>query len=244
MCSLPHGREHLAWSLVSSGPPTIREKRVMSEGPGSQLHIVTVDERGFDEAVDVLSEAFYDYPVMRFVVGEVGDDYGRRLRHLVSFFTRARFVRGDLVLAVVEDDVMQAVANINLPREAPAAEASSVDPLEPYRRKVWADLGNAARDRYEAYGRAADGAPFPEPHYHLGMIGARRSQKGKGHARLLLDRLHALSADHAVSRGVSLATELERNLTLYEHFGYRIVSHERVAADLETWGFFRSNPAS
>ena len=205
----------------------------------SEARIKAVSRSQFDEAVDVLSEAFFDYPVMRFVIGEAGDDYPRRLRHLVSFFTQARFTRGDLVLAVVENGEMQAAANVNLPRDSPIEFPEGVDPLEPYRQRVWDDLGLESRERYEAYGRAADSAPFPEPHFHLGMIGARRRATGRGHARLILDHLHALSADHPESLGVSLATELPRNLSLYEHFGYQIVSHERVSPDLETWGLFR-----
>jgi GNAT superfamily N-acetyltransferase len=181
---------------------------------------------------------------MRYVVGEAGNDYPRRLRRLVSFFTQARFSRDDLVLAVRKGGRMVAVANINLPRESPIEFANGVDPLAPYRQQVWDDLGPEARERYEAYGRAADGAPFPEPHYHLGMIGARQGSVGKGHARLLLDHLHELSSSHPASLGVSLATEVRRNITLYEHFGYRIVSHERVGEGLETWGFFRSDRPS
>ena len=73
------------------------------------------------------------------------------------------------------------------------------------------------------------------------MIGARRADAGKGHARRLLDHLHALSATHPDSRGVSLSTENPRNVSLYEHFGYRIVSHEQVGETLETWGFFRED---
>ena len=202
-----------------------------------------MSREGFEEAVDVLSEAFFDYPVMRFVIGDAGDDYPRRLRHLVSFFTQARFTRRDLVLAVVENERMVAAANINLPREGPLEFPDGTDPLEPYRKRVWADLGLEARARYEAYGRAADSSPFPEPHYHLGMIGARREAAGQGHARRLLDHLHELSDDHPASLGVSLATELPRNISLYQHFGYQIVSHERVAPELETWGFFRAGSA-
>jgi GNAT superfamily N-acetyltransferase len=203
--------------------------------------IETVARDGFEEAVDVLSEAFFDYPVMRFVIGEAGDDYARRLRHLVSFFTEARFARQDLVLAVVENSRMAAVASINLPRETPVELPGGVDPLEPYRQAVWDDLGSEARARYEAYGAAAEKSPFPEPHYHLGMIGAARAAAGKGYARLLLDHLHDLSADHPSSLGVSLATEKRRNITLYKHFGYKIVAHEEVGGGLETWGFFRSD---
>jgi ribosomal protein S18 acetylase RimI-like enzyme len=214
----------------------------MSEESRGELRIETVNRDGFQEAVDVLSEAFFDYPVMRYVIGDVGEDYSRRLRHLVSFFTEARFTRKDLVLAVIEAGKMVAVASINLPREGPLEFSGGIDPLEPHRQKVWTDLGPEARVRYEEYGAAAASAPFPDPHYHLGMIGVRRDAAGKGHARRLLDYLHRLSADHPSSLGVSLATENPRNVSLYEHFGYSIVSHEKVG-DMETWGFFRPDPS-
>ena len=178
---------------------------------------------------------------MRFVIGEAGDDYARRLRRLVAFFTEARFLRDDLVLAVVVAGEMAAVANINRPRSESSGLAPGEDPLEPHRQDLWNDLGREARARYEAYGAAAGLSSFPEPHYHLGMIGARRRCAGQGHAGRLLNHLHDLSESHASSLGVSLATENPRNITLYEHFGYRIVSREVVGDGLETWGFFREN---
>ena len=147
----------------------------MPDGSRTEPRIEAVSRDGFDEAVDVLSEAFFDYPVMRVVIGEAGADYARRLRKLVAFFTEARFTRQDLVLAVVEDSQMTAVANINLPRQAPLDFAGGVDPLEKHRSRVWSDLGPDARARYEVYGEATARCVFLEPHYHLGMIGARRS---------------------------------------------------------------------
>jgi GNAT superfamily N-acetyltransferase len=71
------------------------------------------------------------------------------------------------------------------------------------------------------------------------MIGARKSHAGKGLGRKLLEAVHALSLDDPDSCGVTLTTEDPGNLPLYEHFGYKVVGHERVSADLETWGFFR-----
>jgi len=203
-----------------------------------EFHIQPVTREGFDEAVEVLCEAFYDYPVMRFVIGEVGDDYSRRLQKLIAFFTEARFVRNDRVLAVRDGSRMVAAANINLPGSGIAP--GEADPLEPYRDRVWADLGAAARARNEAYGEATAKFIYPEPHFHLGMIGVRRDAAGDGHGRRLLDALHEISATDPDSRGVSLTTEVPRNLTLYEHFGYRRVGHETVGG-IETWGFFRSD---
>ena len=39
--------------------------------------------------------------------------------------------------------------------------------------------------------------------------------------------------------GVTLTTEDPSNVPLYEHFGYQVVGHARVAPGLESWGFFR-----
>ena len=44
-----------------------------------------------EEAVAVLCDSFYDYPVMRHVIGEAGDDYDMRLQTLIGFFVAARY---------------------------------------------------------------------------------------------------------------------------------------------------------
>ena len=92
------------------------------------------------------------------------------------------------------------------------------------------------------FGMASGRQRLPVGPVNLSMIGVRHSHAGRGLARLLLDEVHALAEADATSSGVSLTTETQRNLPLYEHFGYRITGHARVSAELETWGFFRPNP--
>jgi hypothetical protein len=48
-----------------------------------------------------------------------------------------------------------------------------------------------------------------------------------------------MSAADPASAGVTLNTEDPRNVALYQHLGYEIIGHAAVAAELETWGFFR-----
>ena len=141
------------------------------------------------EAVDVLSEAFHDYPVMRYVIGAAGDAYASRLRAMLTFFTSARFIQDELVTgAVTTDDVVVGVANSTLPgtQRSPAI-------LGTEREAVWRELGADALARHEAYGSAT--APFAvdRPNYHLAMLGVRRSHAGTGVARRLLDALHDTS---------------------------------------------------
>jgi GNAT superfamily N-acetyltransferase len=187
-----------------------------------------------EDAVTVLCDAFRDYPVMRYVLGPSGD-YDRRLRTLIGFFVSARVYRDEPVLGVHDrDGSLSAVAILSLPGERAAPEA-----LATRREEVWAELGAAERERYEAYGAAC--APFivASPHYHLNMIGVRRSHAGRGLARKLLESVHRLSDADGRSSGVSLTTETEQNLPLYEYFGYRRIGHAVIGDRLETWGFFR-----
>jgi len=51
--------------------------------------------------------------------------------------------------------------------------------------------------------------------------------------------VHRMSQADADSAGVTLTTEDENNIALYEHFGYHVVGHDVVVPGLETWGFFR-----
>lgn len=182
----------------------------------------------------VFSDAFRDYPVMRHVLGHV-DPYERRLHRLVELFVSGRAYRNEPMLGI-RDSAGQLVgaATTTLPtaQDPPAAFVE-------VRESIWSELGADARGRYEAFIAATQQFPFSAPHYHLNMIGVRRSHQGQGLARILLDAVHTLSDDSAESSGVSLTTELPANVELYRHFGYTIHGHARVADELETWVLFR-----
>jgi GNAT superfamily N-acetyltransferase len=156
----------------------------------------------------------------------------------VAYFTEARFCRQYPVLGIESGQgAVVAAANVNPPQRLPAPES-----LKQSYARLCETLGAPAMARYEAFAAAC--APFePEaPHYHLGMIGVVGAERGRGHARRLLDAVHAMSREEPASAGVSLTTETPRNLPLYEHFGYRVVGHGLTPdAGLETWTLFRAD---
>jgi GNAT superfamily N-acetyltransferase len=187
-----------------------------------------------EDVVTVLCDAFHDYPVMRYVLGPDGD-YDRRLRTLIGFFVSARIFRNEPVLGVYDrNGILSAAAVVSLPGQGETPEA-----LATRREEVWAELGTAERARYEAYAAACARFTVASPHYHLNMIGVRRSHVGRGLARKLLESVHRLSDADGGSSGVSLTTETERNLPLYEYFGYRRIGHAVLDEGLETWALFR-----
>lgn len=189
------------------------------------------------EIVSVFCDAFWDYPVMRYVLGPT-EPYAQRLDRLVELFVSGRAYRNEPMLGIRDAaGKLAAAATVTLPtvQEPPAAFVA-------LRERIWGELGGRARAAYEAFIAATQQFPFSGPHYHLNMIGVRRSHQGRGLARILLDAVHGISDGSAESAGVSLTTELPRNVELYRHFGYEVHGHARIADDLETWVLFRRRP--
>ena len=191
------------------------------------------------EIVSVLSDAFHDYPVMRYVLGpdapDAGAPYPVRLHRLVQLFASGRAYRQDPMLGLRDDRgvlIGAAVMTQPNPPEPPPAFVA-------LRESIWAELGSAPRSRYDTYAGAANFFAPMGPHHHLNMLGVRRAHQGLGHARELMAAVHEITAADPQSAGTSLTTEVSQNVALYERFGYRVVGHVRVAPGFESWGMFR-----
>lgn len=202
------------------------------------MEILHLDGDQASAVADVLCEAFRDYPVMRYVLGQTRD-YDERLRRLVEYFVDARLYRGEIMLGIrlddAPDDALAAAALVSKPDSVTPPEMTEA------REQLWRLIGSDARRRYETFGRAAGSFELPEKHLHLNMIGVRRAVQGRGFGRALMEAVHGLSVSDPESAGVSLTTELEENVPLYEHFGYREVGSRSVDRAFTTHVFFRAD---
>jgi len=187
------------------------------------------------DVVSVLVESFADYPVMRFVVGDA-PGYMARLETLLTYFVTARVLRDEALLGVRGDGGLQAAAMVSWP-----GARTSPPELDAMRDAMWDRLGADTLARYQAFGAATAPFAIEAPQLHLNMIGVRRAAQGLGLGRMVLDAVHALSESDAASTGVSLSTEVERNVPLYEHFGYEVTGSAIVASTFTTWVMFRRN---
>jgi GNAT superfamily N-acetyltransferase len=190
------------------------------------------------EITSVFCDAFYDYSVMRHVVGEVGDLYDRRLNLLIGFFVAARVLRGDPILGIRNEDGRLIAAATLTPPNSPDAPPE----LSTRREIVWTELGDGARSRYENLGNVWQDFGVATPDLHLNMIGVCGDHAGSGLGRTLLEAVHQIAEADNMVTGVTLTTEMAANVSLYEKFGYLVIGHKEVTGDLETWGFFRPNP--
>ncbi len=196
---------------------------------------VRLESSAADDIVDVMSDAFYDYPVMRYVLGDSGPDYERRLYLLNHLFVMGRALRNEPLIGIVENGTLCAAATMSYPDK----QAPSPTGLEALRDDVWLELGTEARDRYERCVAAWAPLAVDLPQIHLNMIGVRRTLHGQKLGRRLLDEVQAISRQTPGSRGVSLTTELPRNVELYQHMGYEITGEVNVTPELKTWALFR-----
>ena len=198
------------------------------------MSIKYLSENNTSEVANVLSEAFYDYPVTRYVLGNKSD-YNERLNKLVGFFIAARVLRNEPILGIYNSkNTLIAAAIVTLPGDIPVPEK-----LIKQREILWKELGNEEQIRYEKYGDAAGFLLPKEPHHHLNMIGVIPEYKGRGLSRKLINEVEKIVASHPQSTGLSLNTENESNVKLYTHLDFNEIGHARVDDNLETWAFFK-----
>jgi hypothetical protein len=138
-----------------------------------------------DAAVSVLSDAFYEYPVMRYVLGP-GRDYDERLRKLIGFFVMARVERGEPLLGLYDPEgELAGAALVTLPGNRQSPESVGI-----LRESLWEDLGLPARERYDEFTAAWARLTPDTPNHHLNMIGVRRKDMGRGFGRRLLEAVN------------------------------------------------------
>ena len=87
------------------------------------------------EIVSVLSESFFDYPVMRFILGSE-PEYSNRLEQLIEFFVMSRVLKRETLLGIRGAGGLAAAALVSFP-----GRDSGPDPLLELRDATWAELG-------------------------------------------------------------------------------------------------------
>ena len=187
---------------------------------------------GVDDAesvVDVLSEAFFRYPVMRYVLGDE-EPYSQRLHRLVGLFVAGRWTRGQPMLGLRGDDRRLLAAALLVP------PGDDVVPWELrwLREDVWGALGAAAQQRYERFA-AAVALPPGDNVWQLSMLGVRRAVQRVGFGARLLRAARRLVEGAGDSGLLCLSTENPANVDYYRAQGFVPFAHAQVAPGLESW---------
>ena len=198
----------------------------------SALQVERVSRADADHVIAVLCESFRDYPVMRFVLGDEGD-YDARLRRMIGLFVTARTLLDDVIFGIREGGELVAVATTSNPAR-PAHPDFAV-----LRDEVWSELGAESAERYQRCVTAWQLMESHVPQLHVNMLGVRRAYQALRLGTRLLDAVHALAEFTPGCVGVTLTTEVTRNVRFYQNRGYQVIGNVRIEPELETWSFLR-----
>ena len=180
----------------------------------------------------VLTDAFLHYPVMRLVSGPE-PDAAWRIAQFIGYFVYRRGALGGPLLGLFVDGELVGAATMTLPEEPAASPV-----LDAERETMWTAIGPGARERYDLYSAVAKTFQAPKPHHHLNMLGIAHAYQGRGFARPLLEAAFELTRADQTSTGLTLTTELEPNVRLYEHFGFRQTGRARVGDAFDSWALY------
>lgn len=196
------------------------------------LEVARVPRAQSAEVVDVLCEAFRDYPVMRYVLGHDGN-YDGRLRRMIDLFVAARTLLDDVVFGISDEMGLVAVATTSDPARPAHPDFAA------RRDAVWGALGPAAAERYQNCVRAWESMASAVPQLHVNMLGVRSAYRTFGLGGRLLKAVHALADTVPQCQGVSLTTETPRNVKFYQGHGYQVIGNAPISSELESWSFMR-----
>jgi len=189
-----------------------------------------LDDTCADEVTALLCEAFFDYPVMRFVLGDT-PDYAGRLVRLIGLFTAGRWLRGHPVLGLRAGDGTLQAAITMTPRGAFDTPPALVE----LAGATWGTLGAETKQRYATLCEAWAATEPAGEHWHVNMLGVARAAHGAGHGGRLLAAALDLAAEDPAAQAVDLTTEDAANLGFYTRRGFEVTGQRRVGPTLETW---------
>jgi ribosomal protein S18 acetylase RimI-like enzyme len=166
-----------------------------------------------EAVVRILTAAFYDDPLMRWVFPHASRREGA-LRRIFEMEANTFLQQGLVFLAENEQAATTWM---------PPSVKESLNPLTVLRNlPAWFLASGPLRSIQDLRAFAATERRHPkEPHYYLGSVGVDPTSQGQGFGSALLEEMMPrIDAERMPSY---LLNSNERNLPLYERFGYQVV---------------------
>jgi len=182
---------------------------------------VLLNESHIELAGQALAQAFFNYPVFTYVFPEISERE-RELPLLLQSFVHYGIMHGE-VYATSPD--LEGVA-VWLPPGYPGGYliTPQVSKAALQRMAYWGSQVYPIRKRY-----------VPRDHWFLEFIGVIPEFQGRGYASILLASMLAMINEQHLP--CYLDTELEKNVTLYQHFGFRVVEDTEIpGTGVRSWG--------
>jgi ribosomal protein S18 acetylase RimI-like enzyme len=186
-----------------------------------------------DWASKILKQAFYSDPLLRFIYGDAIDKPGK-----LNWFFRTTFrlvtVYGDCFATAERDGVLMMLPPDQTKMTIGKAYQSGL--LAAPFKMGWAPLARmmAFMDFAEKEHKAATSFD----HYYIMTVGVLPERQGRGIGKKLMTR--ALEVVDAHKTPCYLETQNINNVTIYQKFGFEVVSDEELpGGGLHNWGMLR-----
>jgi ribosomal protein S18 acetylase RimI-like enzyme len=197
--------------------------------------VIDLDRAHIVEAAHVLSRAFADDPLMRYLFAEHGQDYRACLRAIFQYQCALQLELQWPLLGVVPRTRIAGVVAIVLPEQRKWPKS-----ILKLQAALTRQIGSQAIERLDRYAARTNGHFPNDPLFYVRMIGVRPESQGQGYARLLLEAVQRRSEAHPKSTGVALDTENATNVEIYKRMGYQVVGQATVDT-ITIWCMVRPN---
>jgi ribosomal protein S18 acetylase RimI-like enzyme len=200
-----------------------------------RAQVIEVSPERLDEAAEVLTLSFLDYPLTQYMFEGHGTRYAEQLHASYRLDCMWIIELGWPFLGALNGEKLVAVALV-----AGLDPVPPDHPLNETEQALNKSFGTQTASRLKGYWEMKLQHKPLHPHLYLEAIGVLPEHRGEGHAGRLLRAVHRISEASSVSIGVALDTQVPANLALYRHFGYE-VSAEDWMGPVRTWFMFRPN---
>ena len=200
----------------------------------TRARIEPLGREHLEPAIDVLTRAFLDYPLMRYVYAVSACDYGRSVRGLMRFACEVRFLLGHWLLGCLDGSGdLVGVAGLSRP-----GRPQWPDALEQVYAELCALVGPASTQRLEDASELADAGRPETLHHQLGIIGIDPQAQGSGYGGLMLREVAEMVDGDPSSTGCWLDTETQANVDWYLRHGFRVRARHEIGP-VTVWGMWR-----
>ena len=196
------------------------------------IEIVPLDAKHKDDIVELLFNAFENYPLMQFFFGNA---YQNSARNYWKYVCDIASIIDAILLGAFTEGKLQGFALV-LPPKQPQEDCESV--ITYLKEQLTTVIGEEIVMRIDEYVNFQDANKRSQPHFYLDLISVHPRSQGKGLGKALLSQVHVMSEQHRHSCGVGLETQTEQNVAYYERFGYRIYRTTELDG-VKTWFMFR-----
>ena len=189
---------------------------------------VRLTELQIEPAAETLARAFQDYPVFTYVFPNACERRNE-LPLLLQSFVHYGVLNGEVYATSRNLEGVAVWMPPDHTRVSTPAPEVSQDALD--RMAYWGRQTGSIRKCH-----------VPSAHWFLMIIGVSPEFQGRGYASILLAPMLArIQRQHLPCY---LDTELEKNVAMYQHFGFRVVDDTEVAGTgVRSWGMLREDSA-